>query len=185
MNAEYPAPPTTGSLLLVGEDNPQGNEALHPEPANGAGARLMGILGLGRDAYAKLARRNLCGLFWDDAAAASTARVLLEEKHRTVVMLGRKVARAFERATKRRAPHPFAWTYWWAGSEDEERAKAVREGAAQITRDELTMLLALPHPSGRCREWNDSRLLHLARYLLSDAGLPVGASLPMTWRPVA
>lgn len=133
-------------LLLVGEDNPQSEKpehALFPYPQGCAGSRLMtDILGLRRQTYLRLARTNLCCPTWDRWDAESRAGAIIaqvvdmvdytERRFSPIVMLGRKVTSAF--GFRKDALPFFAHT----------------EGAPGQT------FVSLPHPSGRCREWNDA-----------------------------
>lgn len=118
--------------VLVGELNPYGPDpgyALWPDPPGCAGWRLCHkVLGMGERQYLRTFDRvNLCTGRWCDASAlAAATEVLLRTRY--VVALGAKVARAFQLSFD-----PFA----------------VREIAPYWT------VVTLPHPSGRCRIWND------------------------------
>lgn len=122
------------NTLLVGESNPYGNDpafALWPEPPGSSGARLRAILGLTHGGYLRRFERvNLQtgSAEWDRQGARAAASKLLAGRPRgRFVLLGRRVADAF------RVPYlPFAVQY----------------------NDEDQGLLTLPHPSGRCRVWN-------------------------------
>lgn len=129
-------------LLLVGEDNPVSSApqyALYPYPPNCAGARLCNmILGLSEDEYLALWRTNLCTPSWSQRQAGHRALELLsvDVPWTRLVLLGRKVAKVFEPITVAKSLEPFS-----------------------ISRIEINSrvftIASLPHPSGRCREWND------------------------------
>lgn len=131
--------------VLVGESNPYGKDpayALYPEPATSAGGRLCReILGLTPSRYISLFhRRNLLvGDRWSASAAAEAAMDLcVEFMDAPLILLGSRVCRAFGVAYE-----PFAVVISdpWA--------------------------LCLPHPSGRCRAWNDPVSYQRARDALS------------------
>lgn len=127
--------------LLVGEVDPHSSDprmALHVEPAGAAGSRLARILGLSPQQYLDaFDRANLCGGGWDGRVARAAADAVFAERagRTSVVLLGARVCRAFGVAFE-----PFT--------------------AFEMTRvlGGRTLTLrgcVLPHPSGRCRVWND------------------------------
>ncbi len=126
--------------LLVGESNPYGADprfALYPEPAGCAGARLCHvILDMTADEYlAAFDRVNLLDCpRWSLPASREAAQRLLD-RGQDLVLLGARVAHAFDPA-------------WGAFSE--YRAAGLR-------------VLVLPHPSGRCRAWNEPGAVERAR----------------------
>lgn len=127
--------------LLVGEDNPHSTDpraALFPRPRGGAGHRLCKILGMTGAEYLRAFERvNLCAGSWSEVEARwSAERIgLTHLRHGgQVVLLGAKAARAF-------------------------RLKYVPFRRSRI----LPGILILPHPSGRCRTWNDVRNVTRAR----------------------
>mgnify|MGYP000922407688 FL=1 len=140
---------------FVGELNPYGARpemALYPLPENSAGYRLCEkVLGIRRADYLdpdKFHRQNLCAGQWDKKLAARRAGDIIVEAdaHATrlnamvvIVMLGAKVAEAF-------------------GSKVEEFRMEVRGPL---------LLIRLPHPSGRCRSWNDPQAYQRAREVLA------------------
>jgi hypothetical protein len=140
-----------GKVWLVGEDNPYGSDpkyALYPYPERASGHRLMEILGLSLREYLgpNIQRRNLCRRKWNAKEAAKAAETLLEEAEgQPMVLLGRKVAGAFLVANQ----PPFTTTT----SADLSRLMGRARGPlfAHVCR---SVLLLLPHPSGRCRDWN-------------------------------
>ena len=145
-------------VVLVGETNPYGGDpwaALYDEPAYSAGGRLRRlVLGLPRQVYLgdDVARYNLCVGRWSASAARLEAARLLEAHPTpTVVLLGRKVATAFARATTTAPLAPFT-----------------RAGR----------LVAVPHPSGLCREWHSPEAVPRVRALLAEAvpGIPWGSA---------
>ncbi len=164
-------------VLLVGEDNPVSTapeHALYPHPEGCAGHRLAGILGLEpRRHLIEWWRTNLCNPTWSKRDARSRARALVVTEGvpwRTIVMLGRKVAEAFQfvnpttEASTYQAVRPF------------ESTRVVHrvyphEDSTRTTIDWIT-LVSLPHPSGRCRDWNFSENTHRARALLEATIAP-------------
>ena len=92
------APPP---ILLLGEDNPYGSDpsfSLYCYPVGCAGYRLRRHLGLPQHQYLALHRANLCSGTWSTPLARKRAFELLNPSApwRAIVMLGRKVAGAFE-----------------------------------------------------------------------------------------
>ena len=143
------APP----VVVVGEMNPYGGDpryALYDEPVGSAGGRLRRLVfGLRSDTYHRRTRRfNLCTGVWSTAKArASASRILgLCGQDDTVVLLGRKVAAAF--GLDHLAP------FTSKAIVHEDRKLALR-------------YVLLPHPSGRCRGWNEPGAYELAREMLS------------------
>lgn len=143
------APPVT----VVGEDNPYGSDpryALYDEPERSAGARLRRLVfGVRRTTYHRRTRRlNLCDPRWSAPAARARAAELLADRSageaRVFVLLGRKVAAAFGLD----AHPPFSVVL----APDEDGA--------------FWPCVLLPHPSGRCREWNEPGAHERARALL-------------------
>lgn len=136
-------------ILLLGEDNPVNTRpefALWNEPANCAGERLCNwILKMrGRD-YLATWRTNLCmSGRWSQAEAGARATVLLraEAPWRTIIMLGRKVAKTLEPITGFMPPFT--------------------SGRVQYN-DVAFGVASIPHPSGRSREWNDPSSYDRAR----------------------
>ncbi len=118
-------------ILIVGEDNPHSADpryALYPHPPGCAGHRLCrDVLGyeFRADYLKEFDRTNLCSGTWSTTEARVRALDLLESG-RPMVLLGAKVARAFGLEFA-----PFS----------------VACGAA--------LMAVLPHPSGRCRVWNE------------------------------
>lgn len=129
--------------IIVGEQNPYGADpafALYPAPEASAGARLCRILGLHRRAYLDLFDRVnlLTAAKWSVPAAREAAAKVTHPRR---ILLGARVSAAFgvdfEPFTVAR-PHGATWTY-----------------------------AVLPHPSGRCRIWNDPRSVARARKTVS------------------
>ena len=144
--------------LLVGEDNPYGGDpryALFCEPPNSAGGRLCRlVLGLTRREYVdRYDRVNLCSGKWDIREARVTAARLLEERREVLVLLGAKVSSAFGLAYE-----PFA-----------VKRDHVPEGSSLFSTRTVT-LVQLPHPSGRCRAWNEPGAFERAREVLRASG---------------
>lgn len=153
--------------LLVGEDNPYSldpNMALYPYPERSAGWRLATeILGLHRATYLEIFERiNLCSGKWSARqarlAAQAIARVRAMAPSAVTILCGAKVAAAFglEPAT---ADH---------------LVRAYRFGPGEH------MLqggyVVLPHPSFRCRLWNDDAVIYQVREGLARLlpGIPFG-----------
>ena len=123
--------------LLVGEANPHSENprrALAPLPRGAAGDRLRAILGMTDREYMRaFVRTNVCRGPWDERQAKLNAGALLLGPFHPgpYILLGRKVCAAFG------VPYlPF---------------KRQRYGSRPWE------FLVLPHPSGRCRAWNDPR----------------------------
>jgi uracil-DNA glycosylase len=136
-------------IVIVGELNPYGRDpryALYDEPVGSAGGRLRRIiLGLRRTEYFRrdwFERGNLCTGAWSAPAARTQAgRVVQHHPDATILMLGRKVATAFAQATGAPVVEPFS-----------------RDGR----------FVAIPHPSGLNRAWNDEGAVERARALLVE-----------------
>lgn len=129
--------------LLVGEQNPYGGDpqfALYPAPEGCSGHRLCClVLKMRRTDYLReFERVNLCDGGWNMREARVRARKL-RAWGAPVVLLGAKVARAFEF-------HPF-------------RPFTVLDDGK---------VLVLPHPSGLCRTWNESGAFERARALVTS-----------------
>lgn len=152
--------PAAGRVLLVGEMNPYGSRpgfALWDEPEGATGDRLRGILGLSTGTYRALWRANLCTGRWSMKKArerANELRLAFRNGGRPwalVVLLGRKVADAFE------------------------------YGGEFFTHDAVFGYgsLSLPHPSGLNRLWNAAGAPARARALLRGVapGVPWGEAL--------
>lgn len=148
------------SIVFVGEA-----PALPDVPAfwpfePGAGSRLAGLMGLTPQVFWQMRMKGtitLVNLFGEpvegwDAGLAATKATLLCFDHFVVgpgvlrwnlVMLGRKVARAFD------DPRPF-----FELSETDAGNRAV----------------VVPHPSGKCRAWNDKRNVAKFRKVMRELG---------------
>lgn len=161
VRATMEAPEDDGRPMLVGELNPYGPRsvfALWPSPPNCAGHRLCHkVMGLDPEDYLRRFRRaNLCVGRWSLPAARQEAGLLVtRNSHRptTFVLLGRKVADAFEPMTGRLEPFTSS-----------ERL-LMTPGSKPCT------FIALPHPSGRCLAWNEPGAPERARELLRAGGL--------------
>lgn len=132
--------------LLIGESNPYGHDpafALYPLPEGCAGHRLCHvILGMAKREYlATFDRVNLLdGPKWG-VPAARAAAVQLCRRGQPLILLGVRVAKAFG-----------------VDSEPFRRRRLV------IPADLLDVnVLILPHPSGRCRVWNEPGAVNRAR----------------------
>lgn len=128
-----------------------GGLPMFPHPPGSAGGRLLKMSGMPVEAYlGRLRRVNLCRSVFGKTEARQRARELYLE-HRTIgephvrfVLCGRQVTDAF--ATVLCINKPLDWFdhQRWAGIE----------------------YAAIPHPSGRCREYNDPALAVRAREVI-------------------
>lgn len=136
--------------LLVGELNPHHRWkrfALYPRPKGASGARLARILDMLEAEYLRsFERANLCTGAWSLRAARRSARQILDGPNRRLVLLGRRVCQAFGLEFQ-----PFA-------------TLTLAEVGGGMRHD----VVILPHPSGRCRIWNDPRSARKARRLVLD-----------------
>ena len=144
-------------VLLLGEDNPQSAEpehALYPYPPGCAGDRLREIVGLDEDAYLGLWRTNLCSPKWSVKAARERSLDLLnhDAPWSVIVLLGAKVAKVFEAHVGALAPFTTGHVYGAYGPDGQSPKRFA--------------VVALPHPSGRNRIWNDPRRKFQAQILL-------------------
>ena len=131
--------------LLVGELNTKTKApymALWP-PTTGTARRFCEILGITAEEYELMFDRiNLCRGEWNWQTARLVAEILLRMSSYTqIVLFGRKVARAF-------------------GLQNFEAFSMIQEGE--------TRMFLLPHPSGRCRVWNDGENIKRARKLMKQ-----------------
>lgn len=140
---------------LVGEDNPHSSRsdlALYPHPANCAGERLQRlVLGVSIKEYLlEFSRVNLCQKRWSLREARETAsQIKALGHHEPLVLLGAKVCQAFG------VPYiPFVLIPWAFNGVPPKRDVVV-----------------LPHPSGRCRAWNEPGAFERARLVLTEAGI--------------
>jgi hypothetical protein len=146
------------NVLIVGEDNPYGSDpemALYHLPRYASGDNLRRHLGLTDVEYEKIMKTNLCPRRWSLAEAKENAGRLVEDAHwGVIIMLGVKVKKAFSWES---IP-PFSV----AGKEPWQ-----------------TTFVALPHPSGLNRVWNEPGANERAQKLLQQyaPGIPWGASL--------
>lgn len=134
-------------IWLIGENNPYSADerhALFPYPPQSAGARLcFKILKMDRREYLRTFRRkNLLYERWSIVAARTRAAQHLEQyPDDKAILLGRKVYDAFAAHAELPPWKPFS-----------------RWGR----------LLALPHPSGLNRAWNEPGAFELARMCVAD-----------------
>jgi hypothetical protein len=151
--------------ILVGEDNPHGGRpenALFCHPPGSAGERLQRVvLGVSQvDYLADFDRVNLCRGEWNSKEAGDRAQMIVEQmwincslgRRSRVVLLGAKVRSAFQRDFD-----PFFYT------------SDVGVDEAYVT------YVILPHPSGRCRAWNEPGAVERARVVLRAAGVLEGS----------
>lgn len=143
--------------LLVGEANPYGGDpefALYPDPPGCAGHRLCHkVMGLDAEEYLeRFERVNLCPTKWSLREARERAIELAGPRAAsTVVLLGARVARAFQYPFDPFAVH----TSYWSGT--------VFNGIGRV--------VVLPHPSGLSRAWNAPGAYERAREALREAGV--------------
>lgn len=141
---------------LIGESpGPRtGRAVLPPAPANGAGARLIRYAGISPAIYEeRFLRKNLFAEHvpsdqWPATEARSRAKNLyawlVARGVSRVVLLGRNVAVAFG-----------------------------LDAAWQRIEEPQIVLASIPHPSGRCRDYNDERARDAAGEIVRwAAGLP-------------
>lgn len=151
-----------GSILLLGEDNPQSSRPefqLYPRPSGCAGHRLQStVLELPEYHYLAIWRANLCSPTWNSLAARQRMWKLLdvETPWTTIVALGRKVAKTFELALETKIV--FDRDGVDSGPMKLEPFSTASFGAKRV--------VSLPHPSGRCREWNDASAFTRAQSLM-------------------
>lgn len=143
-------PNALARLIIIGQDPGPGRDGTTPlawVPAGCAGHRLQEMSGLTRYEYRSVARVNLCATQADDPGAAGRReRAQTVERFlpgRIAVLLGRRVCEAFGISKIRP---------WFS--------------AVKMRPDRLGPHLTLvphPHPSGRCRGWNDPGVVETAR----------------------
>ena len=144
-------------ILVVGEDNPHGADprmALYYLPRQASGNRLRLVMGLSdRDYLRHLERVNLCAGRWSTPEARARAAELLDGRYPVVILLGSKVRAAAGIAV---LPRPCSWIRFTSG----------------------VIAACLPHPSGRCRYWNEPQAILEARLVLEAAApwVPWGSS---------
>jgi hypothetical protein len=130
--------------MLVGEANPATGDpamALLPVPRGGAGARLATMIGLTDCEYlGTFYRANLCDVRWDRRAASDKAAVIARLSGALQFDVVMLGARvAAAFGLSRLGP--------WERSE---------------------RFIHVPHPSGRCRTWNDARQRERLRVLMLE-----------------
>lgn len=137
-----------GRIVIVGECYP-GDEQGHVwslQPHSPTGRNLLRLLEITEGDYLRRFHRvNLCAVRWCWAMAIQTAAVVMAQRPRWVVLLGRRVALAFGRRER-----PFS---------------VVFVGGVRY--------VLLPHPSGRCRTWNVPAARKRARVIMREV-LPMG-----------
>lgn len=128
--------------VLVGELNPYGGTddyALYPAPEGCSGHRLCCLIfGMSRKDYLEaFGRVNLCEGKWSSPKAKSAALALVDAQMDggRLVLLGSKVCDAF----------------------------AVKFEPFEVFDLHGIDMLVLPHPSGRCRLWNQHDAFEMAR----------------------
>jgi len=135
-------------LALIGEQ-PGGNGPYRPELAltGPTGRNLCAIAGWDWDEYLRADRRNVFDLrvaTWNSSAARKHALdIAMEVQGTRILLLGARVAEAFGVLD---VPN-----YWWTWR---------RVGYPDL------LMARIPHPSGRCRAWNDPSERAWARLFL-------------------
>lgn len=160
-------------VLLVGELNPLSCDpryALYHEPARSAGGRLQRVV-LGvrpRTTYLPMWRTNLCVGAWDADLATARAAVLCGRAKdrfpwRLIVALGVRVSDAFGRASRVRP----------------------RSLDVPVEIASGTLLISIPHPSGRGYGYNDPAVVRDVRALLAraESDVPWGELGPVVGGP--
>lgn len=156
----WPPGPLPTLPTFVGESNPHGPDpkyALFCWPVGSAGWRLAHVvLGLSRRTYLSCPRLNLLtGPRWSVPAAREAATAILNAPPTDVlILLGRKVAAAFD------------------------VAGVPTFGSKRLIGGPLVVVL--PHPSGRCRDWSEPDAVARARAAVGAAcpRLPLGEDDP-------
>lgn len=140
--------------LLIGEAPARGSNGAF-EAFSRSGERLARLLGRPFDAVNLLARPLARGESWPRALASTMAASLYRDAlaDREVVLLGRRVARAFLGLS----PHldALAEAEWYSRSDP-----TVPRGDGGWAR---AVVWVAPHPSGTSRHWNDAANRHAAR----------------------
>lgn len=154
-------------ILLLGEDNPQSSKlehALWPVPSTGktgcAGKNLQSkILAISHVHYYALWRTNLCNPTWDVKQATDRMEELISAYNpwRTIVLLGRKVAKVAETEVDLHIK-PWTWHPVFRTWEHDDLG----------TMEAVIKLVALPHPSGLTRDWNEPANFVRAQHLLAE-----------------
>lgn len=170
VGSETSSPAGTYQVVAVGEVNPFGSDpyfALYHLPRTSSGNRLRIIMGLSDADYLKRVQRiNLCSGTWDRVQALVAADDLIMRNPGTCVLLGARVRRVFEIALNKK----------WTSS-----SSLAEWGWRSFSLYNLPLrIVCLPHPSGRCRSWNDSGTYERARRVLSEAApqVPWGSACP-------
>lgn len=143
-------------LLVVGEHNSYGGDpeyALYPKPEHSAGGRLPEILGITDVELARAWRVNLCPEGWRRAESLRRAELLLEGPWDRYLLCGQRVRGAFQYAL---------------GIPADTRSQPTVHRWAVAGKD----FLAIPHPSGRSRRWNEV-----------GVRAEVAAAFAALWRP--
>ena len=131
----------TEQLIIVGEANPWGGAAtaLYHLPRHASGNRLREHLGLRDATYEKLRKVNLCEPAWSEKLARVTAERVLNRSGWDWDLIVMLGARV-------------------------KKAFGVPKMEAFTAQG---VLVALPHPSGLCRQWNEPGAPARARQLLA------------------
>ncbi len=155
-----PGDASCSRVILIGELNPVDSDprrALDCAPRGGSGHRLQDrVLALAPRVYRSIWRANLCVGDWILGSAVARARDLLRggTPWMLAVLLGCQVSEAASRAT---------------GVRIDLMAPASRVS-------DFLVVVAIPHPSGLCRTYNDPAVARRVRRLLAEVepGVPWG-----------
>lgn len=162
--APYPA-------VVIGMNNPQGEQPLWPDPPGCTGHRLWKLLQskmpeVGRREYLRgFDRRNVlrAATEWDADAAARVGKGVLTEAlatgTRRVVVLGQETREAL-------GLPDVSWLKWY--SFKTHCAEAYLDRLADMQEREGAMWCLLPHPSGLNRWYNDATNAEAAALLLEE-----------------
>ena len=153
-----PPDPYQRGLLIVGEMT-KGIQPLWPHPPGRAGDRLRSLLGLTITDYLRITRVNLIDGVdeWSDEIAIDGARAVWEKlcpSYSMTILLGSRVHAAFCAVNKH-----------FEGMQP--LAVRVTNTLNPHTPPPAQSFMLLPHPSGRCRKWNNPEFLQLARDTLA------------------
>lgn len=142
---------------------PDQRYALYPNPPGSAGYRLCyTILGLDERTYlSSFNRRNTMAGEWSIKIARAGALSLYEEVSagHTVVLLGRQVWAAWHSLMYLHRPKPKLHPF-------------------EVFEVPKLKYVLLPHPSGLCREWDDSVNIRRAREVIIRASPELAGIIP-------
>ena len=147
-------------LVIVGESNPYGRDpsmALFHLPRHASGDRLREHLGLTDATYEALDKVNLCAGKWSMAEARRRADELVPD-YQVLVLLGAKVRAVFGGR---------GGAAWGTTANVSPFCAQHRSGTLPGPYHHVCTLVALPHPSGLSRAWNEPGARLRARSILA------------------